>query len=75
MADRWDWRDDKVPRIDGKLAVVTGAASGLGAYIAEALCIKGASLVIADKDAEGAVSVAAGIRAGCQGIRNQARSV
>lgn len=62
MADRWDWRDDKVPRIDGKLAVVTGAASGLGAYIAEALCIKGASVVIADKDAEGAVSVSAGIR-------------
>ena len=62
MADEWNWRDDDVPRIDGKIAVVTGAASGLGAYIAEALCIKGASIVIADIDVKGAESVGAGIR-------------
>ena len=36
MAEGWDWRDDQVPRIDGKFAIVTGAASGLGAFIAEA---------------------------------------
>jgi len=58
MAERWDWRDDQVPRIDGKCTIVTGAASGLGAFIAEALCRKGASVVLADINVKGAASVA-----------------
>ncbi len=58
MVGRWDWHDDDVPRIDGKHAIVTGAASGLGAFIAEALCKKGAAVVLADVDVEGAISVA-----------------
>ncbi len=58
MKDGWDWRDDRVPRMDGKFAVVTGGASGLGAYIAEALCTKGARVIIADIDVKGAESVA-----------------
>lgn len=58
MAEKWDWRDEHVPRIDGKRAVVTGAASGLGAYIAEALCAKGASVILADRNLEGAEKVA-----------------
>lgn len=62
MAERWDWRDERVPRIDGKCAIVTGAASGLGAYIAEALSAKGAAVVLADKDVVGAESVAERIR-------------
>ncbi len=57
MTEKWDWRDDDVPRIEGKMAIVTGAASGLGAYIAEALCIKGASVIIADVNVERAKQV------------------
>lgn len=67
MADRWNWRDDQVPRIDGKVAIVTGAASGLGAYIAEALSTKGAIVVMADKDVKGAESVADRIRSSIPG--------
>lgn len=62
MAVAWNWRDDRVPRIDGKIAIVTGAASGLGAYIAEALSKKGATVVLADIDVQGAGSVADRIR-------------
>lgn len=62
MADGWNWRDDQVPRIDGKVAIVTGAASGLGAFIAEALSTKGAVVVLADKDVRGADSMANRIR-------------
>lgn len=62
MAEGWNWRDDQVPRVDGKMAVVTGAASGLGAAIAEALSMKGAAVVLADIDVEGAGSVAERIR-------------
>lgn len=58
MVEKWDWRDDRVPRIDGKRAIVTGAASGLGAYIAKALCMKGAMVVLADINVKGARSVA-----------------
>ena len=58
MAEKWDWHDDIVPRIDGKRVVVTGGASGLGAYIAEVLCAKGASVVLADRDVKGAEEVA-----------------
>ncbi len=67
MADSWNWRDDRVPRIDGKRAIVTGAASGLGAYIAEALSAKGAAVVLADKDLKGAESVAERIRSSVPG--------
>jgi NAD(P)-dependent dehydrogenase (short-subunit alcohol dehydrogenase family) len=37
---------------DGKVAVITGAASGIGAALAEAFAARGARLVLADVDAE-----------------------
>jgi NAD(P)-dependent dehydrogenase (short-subunit alcohol dehydrogenase family) len=40
-------------RIDGKLAVVTGAAVGIGRAIAERLAAEGAEVVLADIDADG----------------------
>ena len=37
-------------RIEGRVAIVTGAAQGLGASYARALAAEGASVAIADKD-------------------------
>lgn len=45
-------------RLDGKVAVVTGAASGFGAGIARRFALEGARLVVADIDGEGAERVA-----------------
>jgi len=47
----------------GKVAVVTGSAGGIGQAYAEALATAGASVVVADIDAERASAVAEGIRA------------
>jgi len=49
-------------RVEGKVAIVTGSASGIGRATAELLASEGASVVVADMNAEGAEEVAAGIR-------------
>ncbi|MEA2027216.1 MAG: SDR family oxidoreductase [Chloroflexota bacterium] len=48
--------------IQGKRALVTGAASGMGKATAELLAVEGARVVLADIDAEAAESVAQAIR-------------
>lgn len=50
-------------RLDGKVAIVTGAASGIGRRIAEVYAAHGASVAIADLNLAGAEAVAAAIRA------------
>jgi 3-oxoacyl-[acyl-carrier protein] reductase len=50
-------------RLEGRAAVVTGAASGIGRAAAEVLAAAGARVVVGDVDARGAQEVAAGIRA------------
>jgi NAD(P)-dependent dehydrogenase (short-subunit alcohol dehydrogenase family) len=47
-----------------KVALVTGGASGIGAAIARMLAARGAKVVVADRDREGADGVVASIEAG-----------
>jgi NAD(P)-dependent dehydrogenase (short-subunit alcohol dehydrogenase family) len=53
-------------RVAGKVAVVTGAASGIGRASAELLAREGASVVVADIDGTGADRVASAIAGGGQ---------
>lgn len=55
-------------RLQGKVAVVTGAASGFGAEIARRFATEGAKVVVADINGEGASRVAHGIGASAVGI-------
>jgi NAD(P)-dependent dehydrogenase (short-subunit alcohol dehydrogenase family) len=48
-------------RLEGKVAIVTGAASGLGREVATLMAAEGAKVVVFDRDAAGAERVAAEI--------------
>jgi 3-hydroxybutyrate dehydrogenase len=50
--------------LDGRVAIVTGAASGIGRAIAETLGAAGATVVVADLDAERAGQVVANLSGG-----------
>lgn len=50
-------------RLKDKVAVVTGAASGMGKAIAELYATEGAKVVVSDLNIEGAQAVADGIKA------------
>lgn len=55
-------------RLDGRRAVVTGAARGIGRAIAERLAVAGAHVVVADREeAEGNMAVASIEAAGGKG--------
>lgn len=50
--------------LDGRVALVTGAARGIGFGIAQVLAGEGASVVLADVDGDAAVEAAAGLASG-----------
>jgi NAD(P)-dependent dehydrogenase (short-subunit alcohol dehydrogenase family) len=52
---------DRLFRLDGRVACVTGAANGIGAAIAKGLAQAGAHVVVADIDADGAALTVATI--------------
>ncbi|HEX2729303.1 MAG TPA: SDR family NAD(P)-dependent oxidoreductase, partial [Rubrobacteraceae bacterium] len=51
-------------RLEGKVAIVTGAASGIGRASAERFAVEGARVVIADLDESGAQEAAEAITGG-----------
>jgi 3-oxoacyl-[acyl-carrier protein] reductase len=55
-------------RLDGKTAIVTGAASGFGAGIARRFAAEGARVMVADLNERGAQAVAAEIGGLAQGV-------
>ena len=56
-------------RLQGKVAIVTGAASGFGAEIARQYALEGATVIVADVNADGANVVAAEIGTRAAAIR------
>jgi 3-oxoacyl-[acyl-carrier protein] reductase len=56
-------------RLAGKIAIVTGAASGFGAGIARKFVAEGARVVVADRDGDGALRVADALGLDAEGVR------
>jgi len=56
-------------RLEGKIALVTGAASGFGEGIAKKFVAEGAKVVLADRDGEGAARAAQRLGAAALGVR------
>jgi NAD(P)-dependent dehydrogenase (short-subunit alcohol dehydrogenase family) len=68
-AETSDSRVDFDFRLDGKTALVTGGAAGIGAAIAGAYAAKGARVAVVDLDETGAARTASGLAGDSRGFR------
>jgi NAD(P)-dependent dehydrogenase (short-subunit alcohol dehydrogenase family) len=67
------WVHEGLPRLDGKVVVVTGGSTGLGYFVTERLAALGASVVVAARDAGRAERAVRSVRAHVPGaeVRHQ----
>lgn len=56
-------------RLDGRVAIITGGAGGIGAATARLFCEEGARVVLVDRDAEAMAAVMSEIRGGVPGAQ------
>ncbi|WP_046868920.1 SDR family NAD(P)-dependent oxidoreductase, partial [Microvirga massiliensis] len=56
-------------RLDGKVAIITGGAGGIGSATGRLFCEEGARVVLVDRDAESLTAVSADIRSGVPGAQ------
>lgn len=69
------WTTDHIPDQTGRVAVITGANSGLGLQSAHALAAKGATVVMACRSADKAAAAADEIRAATPDARLEVRAL
>ena len=61
--------------VNGKTAVVTGGATGIGAALAQQLADRGCKVIIADYDIEGAEKTASGLGGGATAVKFDAADI
>jgi NAD(P)-dependent dehydrogenase (short-subunit alcohol dehydrogenase family) len=70
MKSNWTARD--IPRLDGRIAIVTGASGGVGYEVALQLATHGARVVLASRDKERTAQASRRIEAASPGARVEA---
>ncbi|PTU31557.1 oxidoreductase [Stenotrophobium rhamnosiphilum] len=70
-----DWCRKNLPKLDGKRALVTGAASGLGYETAAGLAAMGAHVILADRNVEGGQAAVKKIRESMFGVHVEFRAL